>query len=578
MNSEQKPVLRCAIYTRKSSEEGLEQSFNSLDAQREACAAFISSQKQEGWRQLPSRFDDGGYSGGTMDRPALRQLLSEVEQRKVDVIVVYKVDRLTRSLSDFAKIVEILDSGGVSFVSVTQQFNTTSSMGRLTLNILLSFAQFEREVTGERIRDKIAASKKKGMWMGGTVPLGYDVRERRLAVNPEEAEFVRELYRLYLQLGSVRELKSHFDAQGITSKVRISNTGRRSGGTEYHRGALYQILKNRLYIGEIPHRDQSYPGQHEAIVPKELWQEVQAKLLSDNQGRRNGLNANCPSLLAGLIRDSKGSPMTPSHTVRNGRRYRYYVCRPPSRNSTGNTQSLSRLPAGEIEKHVIARVQSFLESSQQMVDQLARCENELVESQKLTRSAARLVRGWPKLSPREVHALLRKVILKVSLSETGIEVTLSRRAMRGLLLQDHVNDSVEEESTHPDDDLIHLELATKLKRVRGELTLVLPPDSTPDRRHNMLPSLLKAVARAHVWREQVIKGKTEGQRALSRQMGVNERYAGRICECAFLAPDIVEAILNGHQPANLTFQLLTNKLPADWSEQRRRLGFVPAIN
>ncbi|PYV94077.1 MAG: resolvase, partial [Acidobacteria bacterium] len=249
MSPASKRLVRCAIYTRKSSEEGLEQSFNSLDAQREACQAFITSQSQEGWRALPGHYDDGGYSGGTMERPALQRLLKDVDDGKIDIIVVYKVDRLTRSLADFAKIVESLDVRGVSFVSVTQQFNTTTSMGRLTLNVLLSFAQFEREVTGERIRDKIAASKRKGMWMGGRVPLGYDVKERKLIVNPEEADLVRHLFRLYLELGSVLKLKAHLDLEGIRSKERASPAGKKSGGTSYSRGALYRVLQNRIYVG-----------------------------------------------------------------------------------------------------------------------------------------------------------------------------------------------------------------------------------------------------------------------------------------------------------------------------------------
>jgi len=271
MTTESKALIRCAIYTRKSSEEGLEQSFNSLDAQREACEAFIASQRHEGWRALPALYDDGGYSGGNLERPALKSLLEDIEANKVDTIVVYKVDRLTRSLADFAKIVEALDARGVSFVSVTQQFNTTTSMGRLTLNILLSFAQFEREVTGERIRDKIAASKRKGMWMGGTVPLGYDVKDRKLVVNPDDARMVVRLFNLYLELGCVSKLKARLDQEGIKSKTRTSVAGNRSGGTSYCRGALYQILKNRIYLGEIPHRGQNHPGEHAAIVPRKLW-------------------------------------------------------------------------------------------------------------------------------------------------------------------------------------------------------------------------------------------------------------------------------------------------------------------
>ena len=268
MTSSHKRVQRCAIYTRKSSEEGLDQSFNSLDAQREACEAFILSQREEGWKALPAHYDDGGYSGGTMERPALRQLLQDVEAKKVNVIVVYKVDRLTRSLADFAKIVEALDSHGVSFVSVTQQFNTTSSMGRLTLNVLLSFAQFEREVTGERIRDKIAASKRKGIWMGGPVPLGYDLENRKLIPNPKEAALVCKIFSLYVDLGCVSRLAARLAREKIRSKVWVTKAGTRHGGNAFARGALYDLLQNRLYLGEIRHHDHWYPGEHQGIVPR----------------------------------------------------------------------------------------------------------------------------------------------------------------------------------------------------------------------------------------------------------------------------------------------------------------------
>jgi len=287
MNTDPKPVMRCAIYTRKSSEEGLEQSFNSLDAQREAGEAFILSQRHEGWRMLPARYDDGGYSGGTMERPALKRLLEDVQANKVNVIVVYKVDRLTRSLADFAKIVEALDARGVSFVSVTQQFNTTTSMGRLALNILLSFAQFEREVTGERIRDKVAASKKKGMWMGGPVPLGYDLEARRLIPHPTEGALVRNVFVLYLKLGCVRKLMAHLNRENVKTKTWVTKAGTRLGGVSFARGHLYYLLRNRLYIGEIRHRDRWYPGEHTAIVPRDLWDKVQAQLNGNLRTHRN---------------------------------------------------------------------------------------------------------------------------------------------------------------------------------------------------------------------------------------------------------------------------------------------------
>jgi site-specific DNA recombinase len=278
--------VRCAIYTRKSSEEGLEQSFNSLHAQREACEAYVLSQRHEGWQAIATKYDDGGYSGGNMERPALKRLLEDIAARRINTVVVYKVDRLTRSLADFAKIVETFDKQGISFVSVTQQFNTTTSMGRLTLNVLLSFAQFEREVTGERIRDKIAASKRKGMWMGGVVPLGYELRDRNLVVHRSDADAVKQIFELYLKLGCVSRLKEHLEQQGIHSKKRISRTGRASGGAVYSRGALYGMLQNRIYLGEITHKGSSYPGQHAAITDQALWDQIQARFKAI--GKRNG--------------------------------------------------------------------------------------------------------------------------------------------------------------------------------------------------------------------------------------------------------------------------------------------------
>ena len=293
--------FRCAVYTRKSSEEGLEQEFNSLDAQREACEAYVTSQKHEGWTVLPALYDDGAYSGGTMDRPALQRMLDDIRAREIDVVVVYKVDRLTRSLGDFAKIVEVFDAQGVSFVSVTQAFNTTSSMGRLTLNVLLSFAQFEREVTGERIRDKIAASKKKGMWMGGLPSLGYDVKDRKLVVNEAEAATVRHIFQRYLELGAVRALQADLAATDVVSKRRTASDGSPYGGQRFSRGALYLMLKNRIYRGEIVHKGKAFPGEHAAIVDEELWQRVQSHLQENRIERREGDSAIEPSLLTGIV-------------------------------------------------------------------------------------------------------------------------------------------------------------------------------------------------------------------------------------------------------------------------------------
>jgi DNA invertase Pin-like site-specific DNA recombinase len=351
-------VKRCAVYTRKSSEEGLEQDFNSLHAQREACEAFIKSQAGEGWRLLRTAYDDGGFSGGTMARPALQQLLEDIRQKRVDVIVVYKVDRLTRSLADFAKMVEAVDQHSASFVAVTQQFNTTTSMGRLTLNVLLSFAQFEREVTGERIRDKIAASKKKGLWMGGTVPLGYDVVERRLVINPPEAETVRAIYKRYLEVGSIRLLKQDLEDHGVVSKRRFSKAGHQSGGVAFSRGALYELLANPIYVGEIRHRKDCHPGQHEAVLDRKLWDQVQQQLSQKAAHPRGQATSAMANLLAGKLFDEAGQPLYVSGTTKARRRYRYYVSR--TKGTGGRSEEGWRLAAPGIERAVIAATAQIL--------------------------------------------------------------------------------------------------------------------------------------------------------------------------------------------------------------------------
>lgn len=334
--------VRCAIYTRKSSDEGLDQSFNSLDAQREACEAYIKSQKHEGWKVLQARYDDGGASGGNMDRDALQRLLIEIDQGRVDMVVVYKIDRLTRSLADFAKLVDRLDAAGASFVSVTQQFNTSTSMGRLTLNVLLSFAQFEREVTAERIRDKIAASKKKGLWMGGLVPLGYDKRDEGLVIHQAEAKTVRSLFQAYVRLGNVRKLKEHADDVGCRTKTRTLASGRVVEGSRFTRGRLYHLLSNPIYRGKIRHKTELYDGVHEAIVDEALWSDVQTKLSQNRVARKARYNVRNPSPLAGRVFDGNGEPLAPSHSNKKGQRYRYYVSR----------DRKIRLPAAELENGV----------------------------------------------------------------------------------------------------------------------------------------------------------------------------------------------------------------------------------
>jgi site-specific DNA recombinase len=567
MSPESNRTIRCAIYTRKSSEEGLEQSFNSLDAQREACQAFITSQRQEGWKAIPIHYDDGGYSGGTMERPALQRLLKDIEDGKVDTIVVYKVDRLTRSLADFAKIVQALDARGVSFVSVTQQFNTTSSMGRLTLNVLLSFAQFEREVTGERIRDKIAASKRKGMWMGGRVPVGYDVKERKLIENPEEANFVRRLFPLYLELGCVSKLKAQLDREATKTKERTSASGSRSGGTAYSRGALYGILQNQIYVGDIQHRGNVYPGEHAGIVPRELWERVQAQLRSDNQGRRNGLKANNSSLLAGLLQDADGNRFTPSFTVKNGKRYRYYFC-PPGANTHGAQSKPVRVPAHDVEQQVCLRLQAFLQSANEVVDSLTQPEDSPARTQQLIAAARKQFELLRSASLSSIHNFVRGVVQRVVVYSDKIEVEVCKSELRAAIAGEPRAASHQNRR-----DIVRLAVEARIKRCGGETRLVVPPYLPGQIPAHPVSSLLKVVARAHEWSEWIIAGKVWGGRSIAQKTGLDERYVSQILECAFLAPDIVEAILNGRQPGNLTWKKLTRRVPMNWVEQRKQFGF-----
>src|ERR1700704_6549088 len=358
--------FRCAIYTRKSSEEGLDQDFNSLHAQRESCDAYIKSQRHEGWTPLPTLYDDGGYSGGSTERPALKRLLGDIQSHLIDVVVVYKVDRLTRSLADFAKIVEIFDAAGVSFVSVTQQFNTTTSMGRLTLNVLLSFAQFEREVTGERIRDKIAASKQKGMWMGGWVPIGYDRKDRTLTKNEPEALTVQTIFDLFLKLKNVQRVQTELMRLNLTTKPYATPRGRAIGGLPFARGHIYKILSNPLYIGEIEHRGMRYPG-HPPLIDGATWDAVQAQLATNHHENRARTNAKSKSLLAGLIYDDAGNRLVSSHANKNGKRYRYYVTPEANGRSVGAASIPKlRLPATMIEELLRVKLQSFLTDKTQI--------------------------------------------------------------------------------------------------------------------------------------------------------------------------------------------------------------------
>jgi DNA invertase Pin-like site-specific DNA recombinase len=422
-----KPIvrkLRCAVYTRKSSEEGLEQEFNSLDAQREACEACIASQKPEGWVLVTDHYDDGGISGATLERPGLQRLLADIEARRVDVVVVYKIDRLSRALMDFAKLVEVFDRNNVTFVSVTQSFNTTTSMGRLTLNILLSFAQFEREVIGERIRDKFAASRKKGMWMGGFVPLGYDVKDRKLVVNEAEAKKVRVIFERFVKLGSATALVHALRSEGVTGKQ----------GKLVDKGYVYKLLNNRVYIGQAVHKGTPYPGEHQAIVSQSLWDKVRGIIARSPRHRANLTRTQTPALLKGLIFGPTGRAMTPTHTRRGDKLYRYYVSTDALKRDT-EACPVRRVPAAEIESAVIEQVRAVLRSPEIIVRtwRAARQSIEGLTEADVREALERLDPLWEELFPAEQARIVQLLVERVDISSEGADIRLRTQGLTSLV-------------------------------------------------------------------------------------------------------------------------------------------------
>ena len=582
--------IRCAIYTRKSSEEGLEQDFNSLDAQREACEAYVLSQKHEGWVALKAMYDDGGISGGTLERPALHRLMDDIESGRVDTVVVYKVDRLTRSLSDFAKIVDVFDRNAVSFVSVTQQFNTTTSMGRLTLNMLLSFAQFEREVTGERIRDKIAASKKKGMWMGGVPPLGYDVKDKKLLINPEEAKTVLAIYRRYAELRSVRVLKEWLDQTGVISKIRIDKYGRQTGGKPFARGALYLLLQNRIYRGEIVHKGTGYPGQQDAVIDETLWNKVQQCLEQNRVDRKNGSHATEPSLLAGLIYDETDQRLVPSHANKRGRRYRYYVSQNLIKGARQNVSHGRRVPAGDLETLVENRLMQFLSAKTEIDSVIQANTQDANARRRLIGCAAQLTDNWPTLKPATKRTVFNTLVHRIDLLSRTIEIQI---------YPDRLATALDEFFSHPqpsgtkahqalitskaprarppsarnDERMITLTVTAQLKRVGMETRLLLEGPSADARR---VPdkSLKRLIAQAYQYQAMVMRNTGKTMAALAAEAGVGGPYFSRVFRLSFLAPDIVQAILRDRHPIELNARRLAayTHLPIDWEDQRKCLG------
>jgi DNA invertase Pin-like site-specific DNA recombinase len=557
--------VRCAIYTRKSSEEGLDQEFNSLQAQREACEAFIKSQRHEGWVCLPQAYDDGGFSGATIDRPALMRLLADITAGRVDTVVVYKIDRLTRSLTDFAKIVEILDQKGASFVSVTQQFNTTTSMGRLTLNVLLSFAQFEREVIGERIRDKIAASKRKGMWMGGVPPLGYRAEDRKLLVIDSEAEIVRAIFRRYAELGSVRLLKQELNARGIKSKSWTSASGRLIGGKPFSRGALYLMLQNRTYLGEIAHKGQSHPGDHAPIIDQPLWDFVHSQLAGNAAERGSGTRTRQPSLLAGILFDPEGNPMTPTHAVKKGTRYRYYVSRPLITGDHSERSPGLRLPAAEIDQFVANRMRQWL-LDPASIYQATRLSDASAQ-RRLLAQAAEIGKTWPELPGARQREVLTALIERIDVGAGQIEIH-TRPSRLGALL-----DGASTLPSATDNETQILSVPVRLRRSGWEIRMLI--DSTdpcaiakPDAR------LIRLLIRAHRFHATLIGSPGVPFAALAKRVGVSRSYFTRVVRLSYVAPDITQAILDGRQPSHLTSDKLLahSRLPLAWHEQRALLG------
>ncbi len=532
-----KPV-RCAIYTRVSTEHGLDQEFNSLDAQYEAASAYIKSQAHAGWTLIRARYDDGGYSGGSTDRPDLQRLLDDIRSRRIDVIVVYKVDRLTRSLADFAKLVELFDAHGVSFVSVTQQFNTTTSMGRLTLNVLLSFAQFEREVTSERIRDKIAASKRKGLWVGGTLPFGYVMKDGKIAIVEEEAELVRLIFRLYLELGSVNELVRDLRERNIRTRAKRLATGATRGGIPFGRGALYYLLGNHFYIGEVKYKNEILPGEQPAIMDRALFDAVRQKSLAQ-WSHRTIVRNKSDHLLTGLLFDDAGHRMVPTHATKAGVRYRYYVSTPclHGEAKTASAGSVSRVPAPDIEETILKSLKEHL----------------AVEQDKSTTGAVGL---------GDRGDLLQLI--------AGIVVHKDKLIVR------IKSDTADEACDYPDDR--SLTIPWQKPPSKRSRQILLPHNVS---RNNVRPEqferrarLVSAIARGRRWLDDVVSGRVTTVAELCAREKCSVRQVNMTISLAFLAPNFVKAAVEGRLPRGIGIERLRDP-PTEWSRQFEALGLNP---
>jgi site-specific DNA recombinase len=530
-----KTPLHCAIYTRKSTEHGLELEFNSLDAQREACEAYIKSQAHEGWRALSQRYDDPAYSGGSLERPAVQQLLADIDAGRVNVVVVYKIDRLTRSLADFAKLVDIFDRKGISFVAVTQQFNTTTSMGRLTLNVLLSFAQFERELSSERVRDKVAASRRKGKWTGGGVPLGYDVTDKKLSINPIEAETVRTIFRRYLDLKSLRLLGEDLDFCGIVTKHRIDGSGVQTGGRRFTYGPLAYLLKNRTYLGEMGHKGQWFPGEHEAIIDQATFDKVQS-LMTANSVTRRQRRSNNGFLLAGLLYDDRGNRMTPSFSKKGEIRYRFYVSSALLNGQKQSAGTLPRISAPDLEAAVITAVRDYISSVKPQAD-LVRDRDALVA-----------------------------LVDRIEVSRDRVRVTA--RTSAEIASDDTSHPAGQSEIPIEPRPERHIDISWR----PGSQVLIAQIDNSLASTDEPDPALVQAVARAHSWVNSLTKGEHTTIESLASSVNMNPKVIRKYIRLAFLDPKITEAVLQGRQPKSLTVKALVKSASLSWAEQRNGLA------
>lgn len=542
-------TIRCAIYTRKSSVEGLDQEFNSLHAQRDACEAFIRSQRQEGWTLIDTPYDDGGFSGGNIDRPALEQLKADIAAGRVDVVLVYKVDRLSRSLADFVQLVAFFDKHEVAFAAVTQQFNTSTSMGRLTLNVLLSFAQFEREVTSERIRDKIAASKKKGLWMGGRTPLGYCVVDRKLTVVEQDAELVRHLYDRYLALKNVKSLKAELDLHG-----RGSSQNER----HFSRGALYTILKNPIYLGDVSHKGERFPGEHQAIVDPKTWNAVHAQLTHNRQNQRQ--KGQHISLLAGILFDDKGNPMSPTHTRKGQKRYRYYVSQAVLQYRQDDIGSVQRISGPALEQIVI---ESIHEKLRQPNDLMGLLQLDSLPPPQVTRvidAGHAACSQWVDLPQGKQKSWLNEICERIEIGQKRLAITINLTALLHQLSGDHRLDAIPS---------YKLERLVSLQRCGRESKLVIAdqPIEAPDGSINALRIALK---QGLTWSLALRQGGYQSYKEIAQEHHVHPGYVKRLCSLSLLAPEVLQAIVEGKISEHLTLEKLKRGFSSDWGEQRNR--------